>query len=103
LNFFEPPSTYGIYTEPRGFFSLGILVKLTITSQTTKFNTQNLSLWAYGGSSFVKTELNLFSLAEMVVFEVETSMDCKGYPVNFGAQCRLFPDDQNFQQRNRTL
>jgi hypothetical protein len=57
---------------------------MVISSQTTKFNTQNLSLLAYGGRSFVKTGLNVFSHAAIVVFEVETSMDWIRFPVNLG-------------------
>jgi hypothetical protein len=73
-----------------------ITVELKITSQVTNFFKQILSLLAYGGSSIVKTlELNLFSHAVDVIFEVQTPTSMGGFSVNFSGQCHPFPDDQN--------
>jgi hypothetical protein len=43
--------------------TLGITVKMTITSDATNFIKYILAFLAYGESSFVKTELNIFSHA----------------------------------------
>jgi hypothetical protein len=38
----------------------------------------------------------------MVRFEAEISASVGGFPIYFGGQCCLFPDDQNIQKRNNT-
>jgi hypothetical protein len=42
-------------------------------------------------------------MRRMVRFEVEMSASVGGFSVDFGDQCRTFPDDQNIQKRNRTV
>jgi hypothetical protein len=39
----------------------------------------------------------------MVSFEVEIFACVGGLPVEFGGQCRLYPDCQNIQKGNHTL
>jgi hypothetical protein len=36
----------------------------------------------------------------MVRVEVEISASVVGFPVDFGGQCHLFPDDQNIHKDN---
>jgi hypothetical protein len=38
----------------------------------------------------------------MVILEVEVSASVGGFPVDFGGECRLFPDE-NIQKRSRTV
>jgi hypothetical protein len=84
--------------------TLGIIVELEITSQAADFFNQILSFLAYGGGSTVKT-LNQTSLRmrRMVRAEVEVSASVGGFPAYFGGQCRLFPDDLNITEANRTV
>jgi hypothetical protein len=108
LNFSETSFTYGIYTEPRGFCSLfrpllpfELTAELKITSQAAEFITQILFV-AYGGSSTAKTlNQTFFHMWRMVSYEVEVSASVGGFPVDFGGQCHLYPDDQNIQKVNR--
>jgi hypothetical protein len=44
-----------------------------------------------------------FHMWRMVRIDVEISASVDGFSVDFGGQCRLFPDDQNVQKRNRTV
>jgi hypothetical protein len=37
-------------------------------------------------------------MQQMVGFEVEILVSVGGFPVYFGGQCLLFPDDQNIQK-----
>jgi hypothetical protein len=84
--------------------TMGITVELEITSQVADFFSQILSFLAYGESSIVKTlDQTSFHMQRMVRVEVEVSASVGGFPVDFGGQCRLFPDDQNIQKRNRTV
>jgi hypothetical protein len=54
------------------------------------------------GSSLVKTlNYTSFHMWRMVRVEVEISASVGGSPVDFGDQCRLYPDDENIQKRNR--
>jgi hypothetical protein len=39
----------------------------------------------------------------MVRVEVEVSAIVGGFPVDFGGQCRLFPDNQNMKKGNCTV
>jgi hypothetical protein len=41
-------------------------------------------------------------MRRMVGFEAEISASVSGVSVDFGGQCRLFPDDENIQKTNRT-
>jgi hypothetical protein len=89
--FLKPPYTYGIYTEPKGFFSVfrrlatidinnrvnktfGITTELKITSQITNFVKQILSFLAYAGSSIVntlnETSLDMWGMVTVVEISV---------------------------------
>jgi hypothetical protein len=39
----------------------------------------------------------------MVGVEVKISASVRGIPVGFGGKCRLFPNDQNIKEGNRTV
>jgi hypothetical protein len=54
-----------------------------------------LSFLAYGGSFVVKTELNNFSHAAMVRFEVKALVNVSGFPVIFGGQFRPIPENNS--------
>jgi hypothetical protein len=84
--------------------TLRITVELKITFQATNFIKQILPFLAYGGSSIVKI-LNPTSLhmRRMVRFDVYISVSVCEFSVNFGGQCRPLPDDQNIQNRTRTV
>jgi hypothetical protein len=78
--------------------------ELEISSQVADFIKQTMSFLAYAGGSIVKTlNQTSFHVRRMVRVEVEMSVSVGGFPVDFGGQCRLFPDDQNIQEGNRTL
>jgi hypothetical protein len=84
--------------------TLGITVELEITSQVADSFSQILSFLAYGGSSIVKTlDRTSFHMQWMVRVEVEVSASVGGFPVDFGGQCRPFPDDQSIKKGNRTV
>jgi hypothetical protein len=102
LPFIRTAVTLGINDRVNG--TLGITVELEITSQAADFFNRILSFLARGGSSNVKT-LNQTSLhmQPMVRVEVEVPASVGGFPVDFGGQCRLFPDDQNIKKDNRNV
>jgi hypothetical protein len=82
---------------------MGITVELETSSQAAVFINQNLFL-AYGGSSIVKIlNQTSFHMWQMVRVEFEILASVGGFPVDFGGQCRLFPDDQNIKKGNHTL
>jgi hypothetical protein len=84
--------------------TLEITVELEITSQAADFFNQILSFLAYGGRSIVKTlNQTSFRMRRMVGLEGEMSASVGGSPVNFGGYCRLFPDEQNIKEGNRTV
>jgi hypothetical protein len=84
--------------------TLGITTELKIMSQATNFIKQILLFLAYGRISTVKTlNQTSFHMWWMVRFEVEISASVRGFPVEIGDHCHLFPNDQNSQKRNRTV
>jgi hypothetical protein len=42
-------------------------------------------------------------MQHVVRIEAEISASVGGFSVDFGCQCHLLPDDQNIQERNRTI
>jgi hypothetical protein len=62
-----------------------ITLELKITSQAT---------------NFIKPS---FHMRRMVTFDVEISASVCAFLVNFGGQCRPFPDDQAIQKKNDTV
>jgi hypothetical protein len=97
-------STYTFGINDRANETLGITVELEITSQAADFFNQILSFLAYGRSSIVKTPNQIsFHMRRMVRVEVEISALVGRFPVDFGGQCRLLPDDQNIKLGNRMI
>jgi hypothetical protein len=83
---------------------LGITVELEITSQADDFFNQILPFLAYSGRSIVKTlNQTSFHMRRMVGAEDEMSASVGGSPVNFGGECRLFPDDQSIKKCSRAV
>jgi hypothetical protein len=101
LLFIQTTATLGIKDRVNG--TLGINVELEITIQTADFFNQILPFLAIDGSSIVKT-LNQtpIHMRPMVKVEAEISASVGGFPVDFGGQCRLFPDDVNIKKDNHT-
>jgi hypothetical protein len=78
--------------------TLGKTVELKIISHAADFFNQILSFLTCGGSCIVKT-LNqpLFTCGGWLYLKLR----CRSmgeFPVDFGGQCRLFPDDQNIKK-----
>jgi hypothetical protein len=84
--------------------SMKLTTELDITPQAANFIKQILLLLAYGGNSIVNTvNQTSFHMWQMVRLEVEILTSVGGFPVDFGGQCHLFPDDQNIQTGNHTV
>jgi hypothetical protein len=79
--------------------TLGITVELEITFQPADFINQILSFLAYSESSIMKTLNQMYlHMWQMVRVEAEMPASVGGFPVDFGGQCCLFPDDQNIKK-----